>query len=421
MQDILEAPDAKADMLDIPFGTQAYFSAPWRSLRRIAEVEPLFWSDALNGWIVTRHADVKAAYADRRLSAARMDLYLRALPGDPKARFAELVKYHSLSIAFMDQPGHLRVRTLMMKAFGRKQVEGLRPMIAAIIEDILDQAEETREFDFIKLVSANLPTRVIQGMLGVPRAMTGEFFALAATIIRAMGSAQPSEEMMAEANAAVIRLNTIFATLIEARRNAPTDDLLSLLVHARDADDRLNEDELLAACHTIIEAGAETTAHMLAVTANYVATRPDLRALVERDIDGALSVVDELLRFPGLVMGMTRIVREPFEWHGKQLEAEQIVFMMNCSGNVDPAVFDNPEIIDPSRNNQASLSFGPGLHHCIGHFLARSELSEFLHAAFTRFDIEVLQPEIRFINSYVFRGYEELQVRVTPKLEGAGA
>jgi cytochrome P450 len=416
MNDILEAP-IENDALDIPFGTQAYLSAPWKSLRRIAQAEPLFWSDRLQGWIVTRHPDVRAAYADNRLSAARMEMYLRALPGDPAARFSALVKYHLLGVAFMDEPAHRRVRLLMMKAFGRKQVDGLKPMIAEIIVDVLNKAKEAREFDFIDLVSSKLPTRVIQGMLGVPASMTGEFFRSASAVIGAMGSARPSEEAMAQADVAVRRLNAIFSGLIEERRGAPTEDLLSLLVRARDAGDRLSEDELLAACHTIIEAGSETTAHMLAVATNYVATRPELRILVEKGVDEAMRVVDELLRFPGLVMGMTRIVKEPFEWHGKRLESGQIIFMMNGAANVDPAVFKDPETIDPDRNNQASLSFGPGFHNCIGYFLARAELAEFLHAAFTRFHIEVLQPEFRFIDSYVFRGYEELQVRFTPKAD----
>jgi pimeloyl-[acyl-carrier protein] synthase len=418
MNDILEAP-IENDILDIPFDTQAYLSAPWRFLRRIAQVEPLFWSDKLEGWVVTRHPDVKAAFADSRLSAARMEMYLRALPGDPAARFSELVKYHLLGVDFMDDPAHRRVRLLMMKAFGRRQVEGLKPMIAEIIVDVLNKAEEAREFDFIDLVSSKLPTRVIQGMLGVPASMTGEFFRSASAVIRAVGSVRPSEDAMAQADAAIRRLNAIFSGLIDERRSAPTEDVLSLLVRARDADDRLSEDELLAACHSIIEAGAETTAHMLAVATNYVATRPGLRILVEKGVEDALRVVDELLRFPGLVMGITRSVKEPFEWHGKRLEAGQIIFMMNGAANVDPAVFKDPETIDPGRNNQASLSFGPGLHHCIGYFLARAELAEFLHAAFTRFDIQVLQTAILFIDSYVFRGYKELQVRFTPKAERA--
>lgn len=402
---------------DIDFGTQTYFEAPWRSLRSIAEVDPIYWSDRLQGWVVTRHADVKAGYADRRLSAERMELYLRALPGDPRARYPDLVKYHTINVAFMDHPSHLRVRTLMMKTFSRRQIDNLRPAIIGIITDVLDEAERLGTFDLVEVVSAQVPARVIQAILGVPGSMTVEFFSLATTIMRAMGSVQPTADAMRDANEAFVTLNQIFRRLIAQRREEPTDDVLSALVHARDADDRLSEDELLAACQAIIEAGIETTGHMLAICVDHVASDPNLRSRVMSSVDDALSVVDELLRFPGLVMGMTRIVKEPFEWHGKALQAGQIVFLMNGAGNVDPDVFDRPEIINPNRKNDASLSFGPGLHHCIGRSLARSELSEFLHAAFTRFHVSVVQEGRTYVNSYVIRGYNRLEVRFAPVRE----
>lgn len=404
--------------------SQEYLSAPWMPLRKLADCAPVFWSEALHAWVVTRHEDVKAAYADRRPSTARMELYLRNLPGDAAERYATLIKYHNLGIAFMDAPSHMRVRTLMMKAFGRRQIDDAKPMIIAIIDDVLDQMEQAREFDFVSLVSAQLPTRVIQAILGVPRSLTKEFFGLASAIITAMGSVGPSAGQMAAADDAVVRLNEIFVGLIEQRRRAPSADLLSALVEARDAGDRLSEDALLAACTSIVEAGAETTAHMLAICFKIVAEQSDLRDLVRLGPDSALPVVDELLRHPGLVMGMTRIVREDFEWHGTRLRAGEIVFMMNVATNHDPAVFADPDTIDPQRDVRNSLSFGPGLHHCIGHYLARTELAEFLHRAFAQFDVLLLDDDTEYIQSYVFRGLKSLSVKIarrTNSVAGCGS
>lgn len=408
-----ELQEAHLDNLDIDVWSQAFLAAPWQPLRRIADATPVYWSQNLQGWVITRHDDVKAAYADRRLSAARMELYLRSLPGDPAARFPTLIKYHNLGISFMDAPSHMRVRSLMMKAFGRKQIDAVKPMITEIIEDVIEQITEWQEFDFVRLVSAQLPTRVVQGMLGVPPSMTEEFFRLASDIINAMGSAQPSEQQMEAADAAAVRLNAVFADLIAQRRLAPTNDLLSALVDAKDSGDRLSEDELLAACTSIIEAGAETTAHMLAICVKHVAESADLRERVRRGPDSALPVVDELLRHPGLVMGMTRIVSSDFEWHGQQLRTGDIVFMMNVSGNHDPDVFADPERIDPDRDLSKSLAFGPGFHHCIGHFLARAELSEFLFRAFDKLDFTIVDENPEFIQSFVFRGYKSLRVKAS--------
>lgn len=402
--------------LDFNFGSQEHLAAPWRALRKIAEVDPVFWSAGLNAWVITRHADIKAAYADARFRAARMDFFLRMVPGDAEKQFPVLVKYHRLSVALMDPPEHIRVRSLMMKAFMPKKVEALRPMIAEVIEETLARCEAAGEFDFIKVVSEKLPTRVIQAMLGVPAELTDEFFDLVSTILRAMGSLQPTEQLMADADRAVIRFNEIFTELIAERREAPTNDLLSALVDARDAGDRLSEDELLAACQAIIEAGSETTAHMLAVGVKEIAGREDLRRMVEESVETTKPVIDELLRFPGIVMGMTRIIEDPFEFRGRELKRGDVVFIMNVAGNVDPAVFENPETIDPSRNGQASLAFGPGLHHCIGLFLAKAELVNFLHQAFSRYDIALTGPEPSFVVSAIFRTYERLDVRFTPKL-----
>jgi pimeloyl-[acyl-carrier protein] synthase len=412
---VQEKPARASTPLDVDLTSQEYLAAPWRWLRQIAAADPVFWSNHLNAWVVTRHEDVKAAYADRRLSTARMELYLRSLPGRPAERFPDLLKYHSLSIAFMDPPDHMRIRMLIMKAFGRRIIEALKPLISQIIDELLDDAEALGDFDFIERVATKLPSRVIQSMLGVPSAMTDEFYALATEVMRAMGTAAPGEQLMRNADTAVVTLNRVFTMLIDERRRTPSEDLLSALVNARDADDRLSEDELLAACHTILEAGGETTSHMLAVCVNEIASRPDLRSLVESGVDGALRVTDELLRFPGLVMGMTRVIKEPFEWHGRALRAGDIIFMMNCAGNVDSDVFDRPEEIDPMRDTRASLAFGPGLHSCVGHFLARTELSQCLYRVFNRFAVTITEQNIRFIQSYVFRGYERLHVSFVPK------
>jgi cytochrome P450 PksS len=405
--------------LDVDLFTQENLASPWQPLRRMAEEDPIFWSSRMQAWVLTRHADVKAAYADRRLSAARLEMYLRFLPPGASEKYAALIKSHRLNIVFLDPPAHMRIRTLVMKAFTRPEVEKMLPIIDGISEDILARCAELREFDYIEEVSSVLPTRVIQGMLGVPEAYTAEFFSLAATVIRAMGSALPSPELMADANSAIIRLNEVLRSLIEERRKQPGHDVLSALVQARDSGDRLSDDELMSACTTIVEAGAETTAHMLGIALHEIAQRPELTRLVQTGVEEALKVVDELLRFPSLVKGMTRIVAEPFVWHGRSLQRGDLAFMMNCAANVDPAVFERPFEIDPTRSQRDSLAFGPGFHSCIGSFLARAELSNFLHGVFRRFHVTVPEQDLRFVKSFVFRGYERLKVRFDLKSQAA--
>jgi cytochrome P450 len=409
--------DARLAVLDsqIDFGSQSYLAAPWETLLPIGRCVPIFWSRTLHGWVVTRHADVKAGYADPRLSAQRMDLYRRVIQGDADRLYPLFFKYQGQVVNMMDRPALIRVRALMLKAFGRQQVEQIAPALRQAVGELLDEAESAGTLDFVDMVASRLPMRVLQIMLGVSEKYNREFFTLASAVVRASGAAAPTPEQLAIAEESIARLNAIFIELIEQRRAAPADDLLSALVSARDNADKLSEDELLAACLIIIEAGAETTVHMLGVAVREIALRPELQARVRQSIEDADKVAVELLRYPGLVMCMTRIAAEDFDWHDAKVKAGDLVFLMNNTANMDTAVFPDPEHIDPDRNNQASMAFGPGLHHCLGHLLARKELSEFLYATFERFDVEVLEQEVKYISSLIFRGLERLQVRVTAR------
>lgn len=389
-------------------------AAPWTPLLRIAEATPLFWSERQHGWIITRDADVRAAYMDRRLSAERLDVYLQMLPPDAVARIATLLKYHRLSVVFLDSPSHLRIRTLFLKAFSRQAVNRIEPIVQDVISESLAEARAAGSFDFIELISERLPTRVIQRMLGIGNNQSERFYRSASDMIRALGNIPPSLPALEKGEAAVNDLNALFSPLIEARQSGAYDDILAGLVNARDAGDKLSHDELLAACHTIVEGGAETTGHMMAIALVEIARSTELAERVRADIEGASAVILELLRYPGLVKGMTRIVKESFEWHGKTLAAGDLVYLMNCAANVDPLKYDEPFRIDPDRPANQSMAFGPGLHHCIGHFLAKMELAEMMHAIFRDFDVEILSDRLSFIDSGVLRAYETLPVRFAP-------
>jgi len=399
----------------IDFGSQHYLAAPWETLLPIGERAPIFWSKSLHGWAVIRHADVKAGYADLRLSAQRMDMYRRVIEGDPDILYPLFFKYQGQVVNMMDRPALIRVRALMLKAFGKQQVDQISPALRQAVTELLDEAEKAGTLDFVDMVASRLPMRVLQIMLGVPEKYNREFFNLASAVVRASGAAAPTSEQLTIAETSIGQLNDIFRSLIDERRANPSDDLLSALVSARDNADKLTEDELLAACLIIIEAGAETTVHMLGVATREIALRSELHDRVRMSVEEADKVAVELLRYPGLVMCMTRIAAEDFDWHDAKIKTGDLVFLMNNSANMDATVFPDPERIDPDRNNQASMAFGPGLHHCLGHLLARKELSEFLHGTFKRFDIEVLEQEPKYISSLIFRGLESLKVRVAPR------
>lgn len=413
----MSSPLEQSAVADVNFADPAFLAAPWPELQRLQREAPLYWSLNQRGWIVTRHADVKAAYFDRRLSSARGDQLFRNLPPGFKDRVPQAAKYNELNLNRMDGLDHLRIRTLMLKAFRPSAVRALQPMIERIVGDILDRVEKERRFDYLARVSAELPMAVVQHLLGMDNIDRAVLFKIASDYTAASSAASMTEELMLNFEATTIEMNTIFDGLIAEHRANPRDDITTALIEARDGDDRLSHDELLCCLQAVVVAGAETTAHTLGTQLVQIARRPHLRDRVAGDPEGAFAAVTELLRYPGTVKCMTRMAAEDFEWLGQSIAKGDLFWLMNAGANVDPEIWEDPFAIDPERDTSASLAFAPGMHHCIGHLLTRLELATFFAQAFSRFDVQILTENLEFISSYVFHGYKALDVQFQPRMK----
>ena len=397
---------------DLDFNSDAFLHDPWPILRQLREQEPVFWSRTHHAWIVTRHADILNCFRDKRLTASRIVPFLETIPGGLGDDFPLIRRFENAWITNVDDPIHSRLRKLMLGAFSKPVVESLRPKARAVSRELL-AAVNGRDIDFVAEVARELPARVVTGMFGVPPDQRDQFAAWAGDIQRATGAAVLTRPMIERYHATLEELSAALTVLIEARRREPRDDLLTGLVRARDAGDQLSEDELLAACHATIIGGFETTMHMLTLGLVELAARPELHARLHAGPKEGQQLIDELMRYVGMVKGMLRIAREDFEWHGKPIRRGDLVFGMNMSGSRDERVWKDPDTIDPGRNNTLSMAFGAGPHHCLGHLLAKMELAEFFDEAFAHHDVEVLETPLRHINSFAFRGLESLRVRIT--------
>jgi cytochrome P450 len=317
-------------------------------------------------------------------------------------------------------PTHSRLRRLMVNAFSKPVVESLRPKTVAISRALLAEVAG-RDVDFVANVARELPSRVVTEMFGVPEALRERFAVWAGNIQQATGAAVLSRAMVEAYHQTLVDMNVELMKLIEARRREPQADLLTAFVRARDAGDQLSDDELLGACHATIIAGFETTMHMLTLGLIELAERPSLRAYMLQGPAQTQKTIDELLRYIGMAKGMLRIARCDFEWHGKMIRQGDFVYGMNMSGSRDERVWNNPDEIDPERNNALSMAFGPGMHYCLGHLLAKMELGEFFTAAFAHYDVTIQDAERRYINSFTFRGLESLTVRIMPRPDALGS
>lgn len=401
---------------DVNFADPAFLADPWTPLTRLQEEAPVFFSRNQGGWVISRHEDVRACYADRRLSAARGDQFFRGMPPEILAQTEAVRAFNRYNVNRMDGRDHTRVRALLLRAFDAGAIRKVEQFIGEVVEDVLDECGRLGEFEFLETVSAVLPTRVMQRLFGLPDEYRPLLFNLATQFTSASTAAAVTPELLIQLDKAIRAINAVFDTFIPLREKEPGDDLISMMVHARDGLNKLSHEEMLYNLVGLVVAGAETTAHSLATQTARIARAPALTQRLRDDPDCAFALTTELLRYPGTVKCMTRYAAEDIELRGQKIAKGDLIWIMNAGANVDTRVFSEPftTIID-RPNARDSMAFGPGLHFCIGHLLARTELAEFLKRAFRRFDIEILQDDVEMLSSYIFYGFRSLDVRFTAR------
>jgi cytochrome P450 PksS len=410
------APAGTDEIEDVSFADPAFLADPWTPLTRLQREAPVFFSKNQGGWVISRHEDVRACYADRRLSAARGDQFFRGMPPEVLAQTENVRAFNRYNVNRLDGRDHMRVRVLLLKAFDGGAIRKVEQFIGEVVEEVLDECGRLGEFEFLETVSAVLPTRVIQRLLGLPDEYRPMLFNLAAEFTGASSSAAVTPELLIQLDKAIRSINEVFAEFIPLREKEPQEDLISMMVHARDGLNKLSNEEMLFNLVGLVVAGAETTAHSLATQTARIARDPALLQRLRDDPDCAFPLTTELLRYPGTVKCMTRYAAEDIELGGQQIAKGDLLWIMNAGANVDAEVFPEPQTTNIDRPNlRDSMGFGPGLHFCIGHMLARTELSEFLKRAFKRFDVEILQEEYEMVSSYIFYGFKTLNVRFTPR------
>ncbi|MBW3573831.1 MAG: cytochrome P450 [Actinobacteria bacterium] len=316
------------------------------------------------------------------------------------------------SMLFRDPPDHTRLRGLVSKAFTPRTVEALRPHIVRLCDELLEPM--SGEVDVMATLAFPLPVTVIGEMLGVPRADRPQFQRL----VRASAAAlEPfvSPELLAAANEATLEMEDYFRHLVADRRRNLGSDLLSKLILAEDDGDQLSEAELLSTAILLFAAGFETTTNLIGNGLLALLRNPDqLQRL--RDDRGLLAPgVDELLRYDSPVQVNGRIAGEAIEIDGHTFPGGSTVLVLQGAANRDPRRFSDPDRLDVGRSEGASMSFGSGIHFCLGAALARVEGQVVFGRLLERFGhIELLDDQPRYRDSITLRGLAELPVRLTP-------
>jgi cytochrome P450 len=388
------------------------------ALDRMREEAPVIWSPSASAWIVTRHADVVQAFAGEiPLSMERFSSM--AFGAIPVEEFFEKLPITANTIPHwivnMDPPRHTRLRKLMTRAFSRKVIEDVRPFAQATIKRVLDGLTAPCDIEFLDQVARAITGRVILHLFGLPETHLSSFQKWSYALNTALGAPQPPMHAMEAAETALREMRDVFLPEIAARKLQPREDFLSQLVQARDGDDRLEEEEVMGICYVALIAGHDTTMNSMALGVDTLLRHPDQIDYMLSYPEGIVNSVVEITRLSAMSTSQPRAVAKDFEWHGKQLRKGDLVLVMVAAANRDPLVFDHPLQLDLSRPTEKVVTFGPGIHHCIGHLLAKMQLGEFFPAFFSRFNAQVLDESLRFIPSIAFRGLESMHVRLTEK------
>lgn len=395
------------------FATPAFFTNPYPlydQIRHAGALLPL----GRNIFVTGHFAVIDALLRDRRMGKT----YLQSV----EARYGEVATqdpvFQALSRTFlmMNPPAHTRLRALLMQAFNRKQVEGLREIVEATTQGLLDRIGDKPEFDLIADFALPLPVEIICRLLNIPAADGVALGTAASRLASALDLAPLNATQLAAANEAALQLETYFQTVVAQRRAHPGEDLISSLLGAEDDGATLSEAEIISNVILLFVAGHETTSNMIGNSMIALFRAPAELARLKGQLTNAAAVsqaVAECLRYDGAVQMVVRTAFEEVTVEDVTVPRGSIVFMLIGAANRDPAVYTDPDRLDLAREAAPSLAFGGGIHYCLGTRLATLELESAIAGVLTRFP--ALQPvdldQLSWHRRNNLRGVETLRVR----------
>ncbi|WP_028921298.1 cytochrome P450 [Pseudonocardia acaciae] len=364
--------------------------------------DPLLRADE-TVWLCLSHAEVTALTRHPKLSSN--EARATTEQGQPE-------RDESLSLLFMDPPDHTRLRALVSRAFTPKRTADLRPAITAIVAELLEPIAG-RTVDLVQAFAYPLPVRVICALLGVPAGDQAMFTEWSRMLARSL---DPSVLGSAELDAAIAEarrgMRGYLGELLAFRTEHPADDLLSALLAVRDAGDRISRDEVLELALLLLVAGHETTVNLIGNGVLALLRHPDQLDLLCRRPDLVPNAVDELLRFDAPVQMAQRIATEDLDLAGRRVRAGDEIMLVLGAANRDPAAFAEPGRLDVTRDARRHVSFGGGIHYCLGASLARLEAGLAFSALLGTFELELAgAPAWR--PTFTLRGLAALPVRST--------
>ena len=366
---------------------------PYPTYDRLRARDPVHWSKLAMSWIVTRYDDV--------------DIVLR----NPKIFSNERSSYDTpRSLLTLDPPDHTRLRSLVSQAFTPASVHALSERMEDIVSEILAELDFSSPFDVIESIAYPLPIIVISELLGVRPDDRHSFARWSADIARSIEPTISRNEAH-RVEQSRDALNQYFSNVIEERRRQPEEDLISRLVQAEEGGEKLSLEEMLSLLRLLLIAGNETTKNLIGNGLLALLCNPGELERLRSEPSLMESAVEEMLRFDSPVQVDLRTVGENTVVGGTEMSCGQRVLAVIGAANRDPEAFPDPNTLDLSRNDRPNMSFGRGIHHCLGAPLARLEAAAAFKGMIHGLKEISLEKAPRFRSQLVLRGVESLIVK----------
>jgi cytochrome P450 len=389
-----------------------FYQNPYALYAHLHANSPTFFWEDYGHWCFAGWDDVNALFRDKRFGRQILHVATREelgwSPPLEHAKDFDAVEAHSL--LSLEPPAHTKLRALVNRAFVSRQVENLRPKLEAMANDLIDAFESEGETDLINAFAAPLPVAIIAEMLGVPQDMAPQLLDWSHRMV-AMYMYGRTKETELDANEAARAFADYVRTRVTEKRKSPGDDLISLMCQPDKNGNTLTEPEIISTAILLLNAGHEATVHQAG---------NGIKALLESGLDiPALfqdplctePVIEECLRFDAPLHMFTRYALQDITLPGGiELKKGDEIGLMLAAANHDPTRFPDPGTFIPDRQNQANVSFGAGIHFCIGAPLARIELQTALKVLFNRLPNLRLAEPPQYANGYHFHGLEQLRV-----------
>lgn len=394
----------------------AFYQDPYKTYALLHAASPTFLWEEFGIWCFGAYDDVNRLLRDRSLGRqSPVGVPDSRGVGSDRSHLAGFDRVEANSMLELEPPVHTRLRTLVNRAFVSRQIERLRPRVEALANELIDAFRHDEAFDLLPAYAAPLPIVIIAEMLGVPVEMAPQLLDWSHAMVKMYTPGRTREDEVA-ANQAAGAFADFLRGYNAQRRKQPGDDLLSLLISAQDDGQKLNEDELVSSVILLLNAGHEATVHQ---TGNAVATilaeaqagRVDIPALFATP-EATAATVEECLRFDAPLHMFTRYVYADTEFApGIAVKSGDRIGLLLGMANRDPTAFSDPDAFRPGRTDQKNVSFGAGIHFCIGAPLARLELQVSLKTLFDRLPSLGTAGQPRFRDSWHFHGLERLEVK----------